>query len=431
MSQPVKVHCPGCKAKVRVPSLERLERGVKCPACGKRFSRHAKPSDGVPNAGQVDVNASQFDDSDTTEAAPEQSVPSPAQDSPGSRKTSVKMVVGAVAVLAAAGVWLGFGALQGEQPGVDPRPSEGLAVPAVSNGGAGNSVATNPAAPNTTLVGTTPTSTDRVPNRESTRTVNASQATPQPRPAADMATYRDHVQPFLAKHCVDCHGPDLAEGKLRLDTIPADFFTRQSAAQWVEVLDRLNLGEMPPEDEARPDADELARVTDWITTELAQVQSLASSTGGRIVLRRLTRSEYTNTVRDLFGITFFEGEGPQDMLPPDGSIKGFNKLSKALLLDPSLMEKYVTVAQYVVEKAIATRPPKAPSRTIRFDFENTPGTPMGYIVESRHADATDEGMILYTSGARTFGELRHPFNNASSPECVGEVRLGEFCKVVV
>jgi hypothetical protein len=386
MSQPVKVHCPGCKAKVRVPSLERLERGVKCPARGQRFSRHAKPAGESADAQQVSGNALLRD------AAPEEMEAvsglvggSAAEATIGRRRTPLKIATGAVAVLTvAAGVWFATGGFQGEQPGVTPWPGGGLTVPEGINGNAEGSVAANPdATPNTTLVNTSPSSSDTAPGRASTRTTSVAQPTPRPRPAADLATYRDHVQPFLTKHCVDCHGSDLAEGKLRLDTIPADFFTRQPAAQWVEVLDRLNLGEMPPEDEARPDADELARVTDWITAELAQVQSLASSTGGRIMLRRLTRSEYTNTVRDLFGIVFFEGEGPQDMLPPDGSIKGFNKLSKALLLDPSLMEKYVGVAQYVVEKAVATRPPKAPSRTMRFDFENTPGTPMGYIVESR------------------------------------------------
>jgi mono/diheme cytochrome c family protein len=246
-------------------------------------------------------------------------------------------------------------------------------------------------------------------------------------PVADAATFRETVQPFFTKHCVDCHGEDLAEGKLRLDTLAADFFSREPAGKWVEILDRLNLGEMPPKDEPRPDVEELAKVTDWITSELGRVTSLASSTGGRVVLRRLTRNEYANTVRDLFGITFFEGEGPQEMLPPDGSIKGFNKLSKALLLDPSLMEKYIVVARYVVEKAVATRPPKAPSRTVRFEFEDTPDTAMSYIVEGRHADLTKDGMVLYQSNARTFAKLLHPYNDKQTPvdgEYIVRVRAG-------
>ena len=114
-------------------------------------------------------------------------------------------------------------------------------------------------------------------------------ARPRPEPVSDSVTFSESVKPFFAKHCDGCHGADLAEGDLRLDTLAADFFSREPASQWVEVLDRLNLGEMPPKDEPRPDSEELAKVTEWITAELGRVTSLASSTGGRVVLRRLTR----------------------------------------------------------------------------------------------------------------------------------------------
>lgn len=256
------------------------------------------------------------------------------------------------------------------------------------------------------------------------QTLNAG---PPPDPVSDSVTFNEAVKPFFAKHCDGCHGADLAEGELRLDTLAADFFSRKPAGQWVEVLDRLNLGEMPPKDEPRPDSEELATVTEWITTELGRVNSLASSTGGRVVLRRLTRNEYANTVRDLFGISFFEGEGPRELLPPDGAIKGFNKLSKALLLDPSLMEKYIEVARYVVDKAVATRPPKAPSRTLRFDFENTTDSSMSYILEARHADLEKDGMVIYASNARTFARLLHPYNDKQTPvdgEYIVRVRAG-------
>jgi len=54
-------------------------------------------------------------------------------------------------------------------------------------------------------------------------------------------------------------------------------------------------------------------------------------------MRRLNRVEYTNTVRDLPGVTFLEGDGPMNDLPSDGKVAGFDKVGKALLLDPSLM----------------------------------------------------------------------------------------------
>ena len=59
-----------------------------------------------------------------------------------------------------------------------------------------------------------------------------------------------------------------------------------------EILDQLNLGEMPPEDEAQPKADELSRVVTHLTQSLAQAREVASENSGKVVLRRLNRVEY-------------------------------------------------------------------------------------------------------------------------------------------
>lgn len=396
MFNPTKVSCPNCKTHIRIPSAEVLERGVECPSCGKSFARNRASSANASPSGLP--------------APPKPPAISKAP-SPG---RAVKFVVGLFVGLAAIGVAFSYVSSSIGAGDLD----EAVADSKTQIPKAKTPRSSTPIASNTTRAPTQPVSSSNPPQPV---------AIPNQPVVADTATFQNTVKPFFAQHCVDCHGADLAEGKLRLDTLPADFLTRQPAAAWVEVLDRLNLGEMPPKDEPRPDAKQLAKVTDWITAEMARVQTLANSSGGQVLLRRLTRSEYTNTVRDLFGITFFEGEGPQDMLPPDGSIKGFNKLSKALLLDPSLMEKYLVVAEYVVDKAVATRPPKAPSRKMRFEFEDTVGTPMNYLLERRNIDLVDDGMLLFEGGARTFGKLQHPFNDKQTPvdgEYIVRVRAG-------
>lgn len=231
----------------------------------------------------------------------------------------------------------------------------------------------------------------------------------------DLNTFETDVKPFLAEHCVKCHGDETSEAELRLDTITADFVNRPSADHWVEVLNRINLGEMPPQDEDRPDAEELAGVVDWITSELKHVQKHSQATGGRVLLRRLTRLEYANTVRDLLNVEFVEGESPLEQLPPDGSIAGFDRVSKALLLDPSLMESYLTVAQRVVDRAVVFRPPLVPERTLRFEFEETANSAMAYILEGRHAELEGGSLVLMESSARTYAKLRHPYNDKEIP----------------
>ena len=65
----------------------------------------------------------------------------------------------------------------------------------------------------------------------------------------DAMALKKNVQPFLKQHCFACHGPDKQKGKLRLDQLVADFTDSAIAEKWIEVMDNINLGEMPPEDE--------------------------------------------------------------------------------------------------------------------------------------------------------------------------------------
>ncbi len=221
---------------------------------------------------------------------------------------------------------------------------------------------------------------------------------------------------FLKKHCIRCHGPEKQKAKFRIDTLDRTFIDNRSTDAWVEVLDRINLNEMPPSDEPQPSAEELEQAVGWITSQLRGLKRRAVSTDGRVLLRRLTRTEYANTVRDLLGVTFPQGEGPADLLSPDGSIGGFNKVSKGLLLDPSLMDKYLATAEMVAERAVRVRQPLVPTRTMRFDFENTDrAMGIGYQLKQRSMDKVKDGVLVYQGGARTGYELKHPFNGQSVP----------------
>ncbi len=189
----------------------------------------------------------------------------------------------------------------------------------------------------------------------------------------DQTTFNQSVATLVKDHCVTCHGPDAQEGDLRLDNLPPDFNDSQIAGKWIEVMDNLNLGEMPPDDEDRPPNELVAKVTDWIATELRHAETLAKGTGGRVLMRRLSRTEYANAVRDLLEVEFLPGEGPKDLLPPDGRLDGFDKVSKALLLDPSLMEQYFEVASIIANKAVITGDPPVPTRRNRMQYEDIRG----------------------------------------------------------
>ena len=230
----------------------------------------------------------------------------------------------------------------------------------------------------------------------------------------DLQTYRSAVQPLIGNHCISCHGPDVQESDLRLDNLGTDLSNSEIAAKWLEVMDNLNLGEMPPEGESAPPNELVAKTTDWIATELRHASAAAKATGGRVLMRRLNRTEYANIVRDLLDIEFLPGEGPRDLLPPDGKLDGFDTVSKALLVDPSLMEKYFEVAEVVAERAIVTGPPPVPTRRNRMEYEESTGG-IEYIKHSRETILTDNGIVTMSQGMRSDENLRHPWNDQLIP----------------
>ncbi|MCE9527202.1 MAG: DUF1587 domain-containing protein, partial [Planctomycetales bacterium] len=125
---------------------------------------------------------------------------------------------------------------------------------------------------------------------------------------------------FLQEHCIDCHSGDKPKGKLALDKLTADFDSDASRKTWLGVQKRIRAGEMPPKDEPRPEASEVTALADWIQRNVNSAEAVRRATQGRVVLRRLNRAEYENTICDLLGIKV----PLREQLPEDGSADGFD-----------------------------------------------------------------------------------------------------------
>ncbi len=77
--------------------------------------------------------------------------------------------------------------------------------------------------------------------------------------------------------------------------------------------------------------------------------SAAPASGpGRVVLRRLNRVEYENTVRDLLDVHV----NLKEQLPQDGAAEGFDNVGAALHTSSFLMERYLEAA----DTALSTVP---------------------------------------------------------------------------
>jgi mono/diheme cytochrome c family protein len=226
--------------------------------------------------------------------------------------------------------------------------------------------------------------------------------------AAEVASLND-VKEILTTHCIRCHGPKEQQGELRLDTLTSDFSNSQNAATWIEVRDRINLGEMPPEGEPKLPLNQLQKTTEWIASGLRDAERDQLAGDGRVLLRRMNRHEYTNTVSDLLHLKFPSGESPLDSLPPDGTAEGFDKVSAALLLDPSLMELYYQLAARIAERAIVDGPPEYPTERMRLEFEDIPASnAIGYLVTRRGMQPVEGGLQIVEGSTRSFGMLKYP-----------------------
>lgn len=135
--------------------------------------------------------------------------------------------------------------------------------------------------------------------------------------ADEKGAYTDVVLPFFKKYCSECHQGEKSEGSFRLDkSIPLDFKNAAVRNSWAEVVDVLNSHSMPPEERPKPEIDAVARMVDWITEQIVQAELQLRENA--VVMRRLNRIEYKNTIRDLVGIDF--------------DISGFHKIRRPMAL---------------------------------------------------------------------------------------------------
>lgn len=160
------------------------------------------------------------------------------------------------------------------------------------------------------------------------------------------------AQVFFARHCEKCHSGAKPKGRFAVASLSDNFTDKKNREHWLAVLEQLKNGEMPPKEKPRPPEQELHAVMEWISTRSASAENTRRETEGRVVMRRLNRAEYANTVRDLLGVEV----DLADLLPPDTSTNGFDNNAELLHTSSYLMRSYLDVADRVLEEAIANEP---------------------------------------------------------------------------
>jgi Protein of unknown function (DUF1592)/Protein of unknown function (DUF1588)/Protein of unknown function (DUF1585)/Protein of unknown function (DUF1587)/Protein of unknown function (DUF1595)/Planctomycete cytochrome C len=149
----------------------------------------------------------------------------------------------------------------------------------------------------------------------------------------------------IGTYCFGCHNEEVRAGNLFLDQLSAESVP-QHPEIFEKVVRKLRGRQMPPPGMEQPSQQEVDALIGWLESTLDK-----SSTGhlaGHVAVERLNRNEYANAVKDLLAVEI----DPNQYLPAEVAVEGFNNIAAALTVSPAFLEQYVNVARVVSRMAV-------------------------------------------------------------------------------
>lgn len=162
------------------------------------------------------------------------------------------------------------------------------------------------------------------------------------------ASFEKQVQPVLRQTCSACHNDKLSSGGMNIGMFLESSSLTANREGWERILSRVRAGEMPPKGVTAPPAAEMDALVQYVRREFDRLDANTPTNPGRVVARRLNRSEYSNTIRDLLGVAFRANEE----FPADDSGYGFDNIGDVLTVSPTLMQKYLSSAERIAARAV-------------------------------------------------------------------------------
>jgi mono/diheme cytochrome c family protein len=177
-------------------------------------------------------------------------------------------------------------------------------------------------------------------------------------------------------YCVDCHSSDKPKGNLNLEALESQAIGSHSE-QWEKVIVRLRGRQMPPMGKKRPGEDVYSSTISQLEDALDAAARGHPNPGRTDTIRRLTRTEYQNAIRDLLALDI----DVSTLLPGDDTAHGFDNVTVGNL-SPTLLDRYVTAAEKISQLAVgsAQRVPGGDTIRIRPDItqeDHVEGLPLG------------------------------------------------------
>lgn len=174
---------------------------------------------------------------------------------------------------------------------------------------------------------------------------------------ATAAAVLPEVSPFLEQHCAECHDGEKKKGGLDLDALSRKLDDAEAFATWVKIHDRVRDGEMPPPKKPRPEVKDALAFLGTLAPDLTAADAAREQREGRGGMRRLSRVEFENSLRDLLGLP---GLRVLPDLPSDGKSHGFDRAAAALDFSFVHMDTYLAAVDTALNEAtpaFVERPP--------------------------------------------------------------------------
>src|SRR5215475_7763983 len=169
--------------------------------------------------------------------------------------------------------------------------------------------------------------------------------------ATQVAQHPESPWSTIETYCFGCHNKFVAAGNLFLDQLGAE-----SVAEHPEIFEKvvrkLRGRQMPPPGISQPSQQEVDALVGWLESTLDE--SSKAHHAGRVPVQRLNRNEYANAVKDLLAVEI----DPNQYLPADIAVEGFNNIAAALTVSPAFLEQYVNVARAVSRMAVGKPVPE-------------------------------------------------------------------------
>src|SRR5437660_10890984 len=169
--------------------------------------------------------------------------------------------------------------------------------------------------------------------------------------ATQAAQHPESQWSTIQTYCFGCHNEFVKAGNLFLNELGPE-----SVAEHPEIFEKavrkLQGRQMPPPGLPQPSQQEVDALVGWLESTLDE--SSKAHLAGRVAVQRLNRNEYANAVKDLLAVEI----DPNQYLPADIAVEGFNNIAAALTVSPAFLEQYLNAARVVARMAVGKPVPE-------------------------------------------------------------------------